>query len=63
MYSHGENLNTIDKNFFCEWQARIRARTEGFTIYENNIDEVLGTAHLVDVDTLTTQQLRRVAIA
>jgi L-alanine-DL-glutamate epimerase-like enolase superfamily enzyme len=63
MYSHGENLNMLDKNSCREWAARIRARPEGFTVYKNNIDEALGIERGVFANTLTTQQLRQVGRA
>jgi galactonate dehydratase len=63
MYSHGENLNMLDKSSCREWAARIRARPEGFTVYKNNIHEALGIPSGVFANTLTTQQLRQVARA
>ena len=62
MYSHGEGLNMLDKNSCKEWAARIRARPEGFTVYKNNINEVLGVPSGEFANTLTTQQIRDVRI-
>ena len=63
MYSHGFNLNMLDKNSCREWAARIRALPEGFTVYKNNVHEALGVQSGVFANTLTTHQLRQVATA
>jgi L-alanine-DL-glutamate epimerase-like enolase superfamily enzyme len=60
MYSHGENLNMLDKASCKDWAARIRARPEGFTVYKNNLHEVLGIHSGEFTNTLTTQQIRAV---
>jgi len=62
MYSHGEDLNMLDKTSCREWAARIRARPEGFTVYKNNIHEVLGLPSGVFANALSTQQIRNVRI-
>ncbi len=63
MYSHGENVNMLDKASCQDWAERIRARPEGFTVYKNNLHEVLGVPSGVFAQTLTTQQLRMVRTA
>lgn len=60
MYSHGEGLNMLDKDSCKDWAQRIRARPEGFTVYKNNIHEVLGIPSGEFSNTLTTQQIRNV---
>jgi L-alanine-DL-glutamate epimerase-like enolase superfamily enzyme len=62
MYSHGENLNMLDKASCRDWAARIRARPEGFTVYKNNLHEVLGVPSGEFANTLTTQQIRNVGV-
>ena len=63
MYSHGENLNMLDKGSCRDWAARIRARPEGFTIYKNNLHEALGVPSGVFAPSLSTQQVRQVKTA
>ncbi len=63
MYSHGENLNMLDKASCRDWAARIRARPEGFTVYKNNLHEALGVPSGVFAQTLTSQQVRQVGTA
>lgn len=62
MYSHGENLNMLDKGSCREWAERIRARPEGFTVYKNNLNEPLGVAQGIYAQALTTQQIRNARI-
>jgi galactonate dehydratase len=62
MYSHGENLNTLDKGSCRDWAARIRARPEGFTVYKINLNEPLGVPQGVYAPALTTQQIRNARI-
>jgi len=61
MYSHGINLDMLDKASCREWAARIRAMPEGFTAFKNNIDPLLGVPVARFAPTLTTEQLRKVA--
>jgi galactonate dehydratase len=63
MYSHGLNLNMLDKASCRDWAQRIKAMPEGFTAFKNGIDSVLGVPAARFADTLTTQQLRNVARA
>ena len=62
MYSHGENLNMLDKGSCREWAARIKARPEGFKVYKNNLNEPLGVPQGVYAPALTTQQIRNAKI-
>jgi L-alanine-DL-glutamate epimerase-like enolase superfamily enzyme len=62
MYSHGIGLDMLDKTSCRDWAARIRAMPEGFTAFKNNIDPLLGVPPARFASTLTTQQLRHVAI-
>jgi len=62
MYSHGENVNMLDKGSCREWAQRIRARPEGFTVYKNNLNEPLGVPQGVYSASLTTQQIRNARI-
>lgn len=63
MYSHGENLNMLDKASCRDWAARIRARPEGFTTYKNNLHEALDVPSSVFAPSLTSQQVRQVRLA
>ena len=62
MYSHGSGLNMLDKGSCREWAARIKALPEGFTVYKNNLHEVLGVPSGVYASTLTTQEIRNCKI-
>jgi galactonate dehydratase len=61
MYSHGINLDMLDKSSCRDWAQRIKEMPEGFTAFKNNIDPVLGVPVARFAPTLTTQQLRNVA--
>jgi L-alanine-DL-glutamate epimerase-like enolase superfamily enzyme len=61
MYSHGINLDMLDKASCRDWAQRIQAMPEGFTAFKNNIDPLLGEPPARFAPTLTTQQLRNVA--
>jgi galactonate dehydratase len=61
MYSHGINLNMLDKASCRDWAQRIKAMPEGFTAFKNGIDPLLGVPAARFAPTLTTQQLRNVA--
>ncbi len=63
MYSHGENLNMLDKASCRAWAARIRARPEGFTVYKTNLHEALGVPSSVFAPSLTSAQVRQVKTA
>ncbi len=63
MYSHGLNLNMLDKASCRDWAQRIKEMPEGFTAFKNGIDPVLGVPAARFAPTLTTQQLRNVARA
>ena len=60
MYSHGIGLDMLDKASCREWAARIKQLPEGFTVYKNNIHEILHVPSGVFAHTLTTAQLRDV---
>ena len=62
MYSHGENLDMLDKGSCRDWAARIKARPEGFTVYKNNLNEPLGVPQGVYAPALTTSQIRNARI-
>ncbi|HVN05915.1 MAG TPA: mandelate racemase/muconate lactonizing enzyme family protein [Bryobacteraceae bacterium] len=62
MYSHGIGLDMLDKASCRDWAQRIKAMPEGFTAFKNNIDPVIGVPIARFAPTLTTQQLRNVAI-
>ncbi len=61
MYSHGLNLDMLDKSSCRDWAQRIKEMPEGFTAFKNNIDPLLGVPAARFAPTLTTQQLRNVA--
>jgi L-alanine-DL-glutamate epimerase-like enolase superfamily enzyme len=61
MYSHGINLDMLDKSSCRDWAQRIKEMPEGFTAFKNNIDPLLGVPPARFTPTLTTQQLRNVA--
>ena len=61
MYSHGNNLDMLDKSSCRDWAQRIKEMPEGFTAFKNNIDPLLGVPAARFASTLTTQQLRNVA--
>jgi galactonate dehydratase len=61
MYSHGLNLNMLDRASCRDWAQRIKEMPEGFTAFKNGIDTVLGVPPARFAPTLTTQQLRNVA--
>ena len=61
MYSHGINLDMLDKSSCRDWAQRIQEMPEGFTAFKNNIDPLLGVPAARFASTLTTQQLRNVA--
>jgi len=61
MYSHGVNLNMLDKSSCRDWAQRIKEMPEGFTTFKNGIDPLLGVPAARFAATLTTQQLRNVA--
>jgi L-alanine-DL-glutamate epimerase-like enolase superfamily enzyme len=61
MYSHGIDLNMLDKSSCRDWAQRIKGMPEGFTAFKNNIDPLLGVPAARFAPTLTTQQLRNVA--
>jgi L-alanine-DL-glutamate epimerase-like enolase superfamily enzyme len=61
MYSHGIDLNMLDKASCRDWAQRIQQMPEGFTAFKNNIDPLLGVPPARFAATLTTQQLRNVA--
>jgi len=61
MYSHGINLDMLDKSSCRDWAQRIKEMPEGFTAFKNNIDPLLGVPPARFTSTLTTQQLRNVA--
>src|SRR5215471_13529186 len=63
MYSHGINLNMLDKASCRDWAQRIKEMPEGFTAFKNGIDPVLGVPSARFAATLTTQQLRNVSRA
>jgi L-alanine-DL-glutamate epimerase-like enolase superfamily enzyme len=61
MYSHGINLDMLDKSSCRDWAQRVKEMPEGFTAFKNNIDPLLGVPVARFASTLTTQQLRAVA--
>ena len=61
MYSHGIDLNMLDKSSCRDWAQRIKEMPEGFTAFKNDIDPLLGVPAARFAPTLTTQQLRNVA--
>jgi L-alanine-DL-glutamate epimerase-like enolase superfamily enzyme len=61
MYSHGINLDMLDKSSCRDWAQRIKEMPEGFTAFKNNIDPLLGLPPARFAPTLMTQQLRNVA--
>ena len=60
MYSHGINLDMLDKSSCHDWAQRIKEMPEGFTSFKNNIDPLLGVPAARFAPTLTTQQIRNV---
>jgi len=63
MYSHGLGLNMLDKQSCRDWAQRIREMPEGFTVFKIGIDPVVGVPAARFANTLTSEQLRRVAQA
>lgn len=63
MYSHGLDLDMLDKASCRAWAERIKAAPEGFTAFKNSIDKVLGVPAARFAATLTKDQLRNVARA
>lgn len=63
MYSHGLDLDMLDKASCRAWAERIKAAPEGFTAFKNGIDRILGVPAARFASTLTTEQLRKVARA
>ena len=61
MYSHGINLDMLDKASCRAWAQRIKEMPEGFTAFKNGIDPLLGVPAARFAATLTTQQLHNVA--
>src|SRR5580692_9145997 len=61
MYSHGINLDMLDKSSCRDWAKRIKEMPEGFTTFKNGIDPLLGVPVARFASTLTTAQLRNVA--
>src|SRR5215470_14173661 len=54
MYSHGLNLDMLDKQSCRDWAQRIKDQPEGFTTFKNSIDPVLGVPSARFAPTLTT---------
>jgi galactonate dehydratase len=63
MYSHGRDLDMLDKASCRAWAERVKAAPEGFTAFKNGIDRILGVPSARFAGTLTTEQLRNVARA
>ncbi len=63
MYSHGLDLNMLDKASCRAWAERVKAAPEGFTAFKNGIDRILGVPSARFAGTLTTEQLRNAAKA
>src|SRR3984957_18509019 len=61
MYSHGINLDMLDKSSCRDWVQRIKEMPDGFTAFKNGINPLLGVPAARFAPTLTTQQLRNVA--
>jgi L-alanine-DL-glutamate epimerase-like enolase superfamily enzyme len=63
MYSHGRELNMLDKGSCRAWAQRVKSDPEGFTAFKIGIDPVLGVPSARFAQTLTSKQLRDVARA
>jgi L-alanine-DL-glutamate epimerase-like enolase superfamily enzyme len=63
MYSHGIDLNMLDKGSCRAWAQRIKEMPEGFTAFKNAIDPVLGVPPARFAATLDSAQLRNVSRA
>lgn len=63
MYSHGRDLNMLDKVSCRTWAQRIRSEPEGFTTFKIGIDPVLKVPSARFAQTLTSKQIRDVATA
>jgi galactonate dehydratase len=63
MYSHGLNLDMLDKGSCREWAQRIRQMPEGFTAFKIGIDKTAGVPSARYANTLDTRQLRNIATA
>jgi len=61
MYSHGIGLDLLDKQSCREWAQQVREAPEGFTVFKIAIDRVAGVAPARFANTLTSEQLRRIA--
>jgi len=60
MYSHGIDVDMLDKASCRGWAGRIRQMQEGFTVFKCNIHTIIGVASGEFANTLTTAQLRDV---
>ena len=58
MYSHGIDVDLLDKASCRAWAQRIRSMPEGFTAFKCNAHEVVRLPSGVYADTLTSKQLR-----
>ena len=57
MYSHGFGLDMLDKASCRAWAARIKQLPEGFTVYKNNIHEILHVTSGVFADSWSGRQV------
>ena len=60
LYSHGVNVDMLDKGSCREWAQRVRSAPEGFTAYKISFDSYIGIAVARYATTLTPAQVRTV---
>jgi L-alanine-DL-glutamate epimerase-like enolase superfamily enzyme len=60
LYSHGVNLDMLDKASCHEWAQRVRSAPEGFSAYKISFDSYIGIAAARYANTLTPAQVRTV---
>jgi L-alanine-DL-glutamate epimerase-like enolase superfamily enzyme len=60
LYSHGSNVDMLDKGSCREWAQRVRSAPEGFTAYKISFDSYIGIAAARYATTLTPAQVRTV---
>ena len=63
LYSHGIDLDMLDKGSCRDWAVRVRSAPEGFTAYKISFDSCIGIAAARYANTLTPAQVRTVVQA
>ena len=63
LYSHGFNLDMLDKGSCHDWAQRVRSTPEGFTAYKISFDSYIGIPSARYATTLTPAQIRTIVQA